>query len=213
MKRLWLVGLAFLLVTNTAEPDTLAQLRSRVNKYFQDSSNVVYDTTLKNEVINNALEEYTRSFAVDVDTFRQAVDSGVRMYALPDSAGELVVSVHKDDDVFSEIKQIPSDSVPAMEDGVLQFFSVSGRYLVLYPRPIMPDTVIYFYNRISPIMDSSSVECELQNSLEEPIVLLAASKLWQMGDLRLDLASYYYQLYEHTAARLTHTYVEKPREP
>lgn len=213
MKRAWLLGVAFLLLTNTAEPDTLAQLRSRLNHYFQDSSNVVYDTTLKNQTLNDAMEEYTRTFAVDIDTFRQAVDSGVRMYALPDSSGEIIVSVHKDDDAFSELMQIPSDSIPAMEDGILQFYSVSGRYLVLYPRPIMPDTIIYFYNRIAPIMDSSSVECELQNSLEEPIVLLAASKLWQMNDLRLDLAAYFYQLYEHTAARVTHTVVAKPREP
>ena len=208
--RLWGIGLALLLWAVPAQGATLAALRSKLNHYISDSSSIVLPAYVKDSVLNNAMLEYCASYPVVVDTNRQTVAKNTRFYALPSTYGGQVLSVHTMDEAFTELPYMPTDTNVTFQGGLLEYFSTRDNILILYPKPPGEnDTVFYWYSKIPPVMAGDTSECQVDNHLEEPVMLLAASKCLLMNDLNVALSQVYAVLYEATAQRLTRRDIEK----
>lgn len=202
-------ALALLLVLSSGtRADTLAALRERLSVYLNDPSDLMVTSDTKDSFINVSQWEYAGMFPVHVDTATIGVDSGVRFGQLPwDFAGQ-VLSVHKRDVEFTEVKYIAGDSIPPLTTGVIGFYTQRSRILVFYPPPEVDDSVFVFYNALPDTLAAAGDECELLDYLEEPVLLLAASKIWLTADLRQDMADMFYQRFLAEASRLTRTELE-----
>jgi len=201
-----------LLCCGTVEASTLDGLRSRLSHYLSDSSNMALPAYIKDSTLNVAMREYTGSYPVLIDTVSVITASGTRIYTVDASGvkwGGQVLSVHKDNANFTVLKQMPPDSTPTMEDGIIQFWSSKPNMLILHPRPIAIETVFVFYTIVGAHMTTGATECPLSDYLEEPIVLLAAAKCWKMKDLTSTFDQKFYADYERVAAKLTRTTIEK----
>ena len=210
------VVLCLMVLFVSAEARKLSELRQRVSWYLNDYSDLMVGAAVKDSILNVSQEQYSAEFPVHLDTVRQALTAGTRFYAIPSNYAGKVVSVHKVGPTFVDLKYIPTDSLPQMDEGTVQFYSVKhtadSPTLIIYPRPVLgDDTVFYFYHARPVSMDSNAAECGIADYAEEPVVLLAVSKLWAMQDMNLQLSSWFYERYLITAGRITRTQVEVPR--
>ena len=214
--RLGKIVLCLMVLFVSAEARTLAELRQRVSWYLNDYSDLMVGAAVKDSILNVSQEQYSAEFPVHLDTGRQALTVGTRFYAMPSNFGGQVSSVHKVGPTFVDLKYIPTDSLPQMDKGTVQFYSVKQTKgqatLIIYPRPVIADdTIFYFYHASPTALSHADTECSVVDYAEEPIVLLAVSKLWAMQDMNLQLSSWFYERYLITAGRITRTQVEVPR--
>lgn len=209
------IFLCLLLFCGSVEASQLGALRSRLNFYLSDTTNTMIPSYIKDSVMNVAQRTLAASFPVHLDTLRQAITADTRLYALPSDYAGFIYSMHKNDKFFTEIPRVPTDSLPEVVQGVLNYYSTRHTTLILHPMPIAEDTVFYWYAKLPPDMvdaiDPDTVECRLLDYFEEALVLLTASKCWNMIDLQSGLAEKFNRLYMEEAQRVTRTAVEKPR--
>jgi hypothetical protein len=204
--------LALCLVPASAQALTRAQLRSRLNNvYLRDKSNLMLGADTKDSILNSCQAEYAGMFPVKVGTATIVLDSAQRIDTLPSDGVGIILSVHKFNREFTEIKYIAGDSIPAMDEDVITFYTLRERMIVVYPPPVVADSLFVFYASQPAPMTSDTSECSLQDWLEEPLLMLAASKCWLAADLRYDLSNAYYAKYIEEAERLTRTKVERSK--
>jgi hypothetical protein len=204
--------LALMLIPASAQALTRAQLKSRLNSvYLRDVSNLMLGSTVKDSVLNSAQAEYAGMFPVKVDTAHIVLDSAERIETMPADYSGIVLSVHKFNREFTELKYVAGDSIPVADEDVPTYYTTRERMIVVYPPPVMSDSLFVFYASQPSAMTSDSTECEIQDWLEEPLLMLAASKCWMAADLRTDLVNMYYTRYIEEAERLTRTKVEKAK--
>jgi hypothetical protein len=200
------------LFPTSASALTRIQLRSRLNNvYLRDASNLMLAAATKDSILNSAQAEYAGMFPVKVDTAHILLDSAERIETLPSNYAGIVLSIHKFNREFTELKYIPGDSVPVADQDVPTYYTLREKMIVVYPPPVSEDSVFVFYAAQPTAMSADSTECRLQDWLEEPLLLLAASKCWEAADLRSDQATRFYGMFIEQAERLTRTKVEKPK--
>jgi hypothetical protein len=196
-----------------AEARNLGQLRSRVNWYLNDQSNLMLSSAIKDSIVNVSQEQYCSEFPVFLDTSRQAITVGQRFYSMPSNYAGRIESVHKLGVAFTEIPYVPTDTNLVLEGGVIQFYSVkqtkTTAMLVLYPNPeISGDTVFYFYHATPTLLTADSMECRIADFAEEPVVFLAVSKVWASKSVNVE-ATFWNQQYLVLGSRITRTKLEE----
>lgn len=200
---------ALLVLVGTAQADNLGQLRTRLNAYIADESDLMLSSARKDSIINVAQQEYAGMYPVYIDTTTIVLDSGQRIDTLNDDFAGVVLSVHKLNKSFTEVKYIPGDSIPALQEGIIEYYTQRHKMMIFYPPPEGSDSVMLFHTALPSEMDADSVECTILDYLEEPIVLLAASKCYFYADLQADLIQMFYNHYIDEATRLMRLEAER----
>lgn len=201
--RLLVLALLLLMVV-PAQALNLGQLRTGLNAYLNDDNNLLLSSARKDSILNASQWEMAGAFHIYVDTVKQALTVGTRIYAMPSTYAGQIVSVHKLDKSLTEVKRVKTDSIPELKLGTVQYYSTVDRFLITHPEPVIGgDTLLIFYGSLPTEIAADGDDCLLQDRYEEALLMLAASKCWLTADLRPDMAELFWRRYQQTMALFT----------